>query len=276
MSNMIGRSIVAAAVFSLNIICLTPAYSQEELEYKKFKLDNASCDVGVKYKKAPQGLVLGVSAVATGKGSEFRKWGVSGIKLRIGSDRIKPDEDGKFYVTEESFFRVPGAVLFAVIGALGEYGGSNFNNTMSKIGVALGLGLIALQAKGEIAGERCIFNIPPDVAERIEEGKDNIEILIANDNLHVEHTIKIGIIRPAGDTESKYDFKGMTEDDILGRMDLLKSRIASLEQERSGYKYGEDPQFDVIGRKVETLETERALAYKAWFEKKNGRDGIQQ
>ena len=251
------------------------SFSQEEIEYKKFKFDEASCDVGVRYKSAPQGLTIGVSAIATGKGSEFRKWSVSSIKLRIGDKRVVPDNDGKFYVTEESFWRVPGAIVFAAIGAFGEYGGGNFNNNLSKVAVGLGLGLIALQAKGEISGERCIFYISSETAKEIEEGRDSIEINIKNDDFHIENSIKIGIVRPTGDTTKKYNFEKMDKDKILERMDSLKEKIVSLEQEQGAYKYGEDPEYDAIQKKIENCETERGLAYKAWFEKKNGPDNLQ-
>jgi hypothetical protein len=275
MSNIVIRAIVAAALILSSIIHSSPAFSEDQTEYKKFKLEDASCDVGVRYKNTPQGLMLGVSAIATGKGSEFRKWSVSNIKLRIGNNRIRPDMESNYYVTEESFFRVPGAVVIAAIGFFGEYGGSNFNNTMSKIGIGLGLGLIALCAKGEITGKRCLFNIPAEMAGRIEEGRDNIEITISNDDQHLEDTIKIGVIIPRSDAAKKYSFSNMSEEDILSSMDSLKSRIISLEQEQSGYKYGQDPEFDAINRKIEDLEAERAAAYEAWFEKKNGRDGLQ-
>jgi hypothetical protein len=259
----------------LNFSFPKQSFSQEEAEYKKFKLEDAYCDVGVRYKSTPQGLTVGVSAIATGKGAEFRKWSIYSIKLRIGNEKIWPDKDGKFYVTEESFWRVPGAIVFAAIGAFGEYGGSNLNNNLSKVGVALGLGFIALQAKGQISGERCIFYIPSDIVKKIEEGKDSIEIVIKNEGQHLEDYIKIGIIRPTGDIAKKYNFKNMSEDEIFKRMDSLKEKIVSLEQEQGAYKYGKDPEYDAIQKKIENFETERGLAYKAWFEKKNGPDSLQ-
>ncbi len=197
---------------------------------------------------------------------------MSEIKLRIGDERIRPDKEGKFYVTEESFFRVPGAVVFAAIGAFSDYGGSDFENGISKAGAAVGLGLIALQAKGEITGERCVFYIPAGLTDRIEEGRDNIEIVIENEDQHLKCTIKIGLIRPTGDTAERYNFEEMNEGEVLKRMNSLKAEISSSEQEQAAYKYGEDPQYDAIQRKIENLETERGLAYKAWFEKKHSRN----
>ncbi|MDP3790609.1 MAG: hypothetical protein Q8R38_01010 [Candidatus Omnitrophota bacterium] len=272
MSNTAIRLIITAALILATSIFTRPAFSQEETEYKKFKLEDASCDVGVRYKNTPQGLIVGICAIATGKGAEFRKWSVSEIKIRVGDKRLRPDKDGKSYVTEESLFRVPGAVIFAAIGAFGEYGGSNFNNNFSKVGMALGLGLIALQAKGEITGERCVFYIPKEVAEKIEEGKDNIEIVVENEGLHIKENIKIGLVIPTGDTVKKYNFDNMNEDELSNRMDIIRSEIVSLEERQSSYKYGQDPQYDAIQKKIEGLETERGLAYNAWFEKRHGRD----
>lgn len=249
-------------------------FSQEEIEYKKFKLEDASCDVGVRYKSTEKGLIVGVSAIATGKGSEFRKWDISDIKMRIGNDRLKPDEESKFYVSEESFFRIPGAVIFAAIGAFGEYGGSNLNNNLSKVGVALGLGLIALQAKGEITGRRAIFYIPGDIVTKIDEGKDMIEILLENENKHVKDEIKIGLIKPGVSVLRKYDFKDTGEEDLSKMTELLKKEIVLLEQEQSAYKYGVDPEYDSLQRKIENLEAQRGLAYNELLERRDGQSTL--
>lgn len=243
------------------------SFSHEEMEYKKFKFEESSCDVGVHYKSAKDRLSIGVSAIATGKGSEFRKWEVSGIKIDIDGRRFRPDEESNFYVTEESLFRVPGAIVFAAIGAFGEYGGGNLNNNLSKIGVGLGMGLIALQAKGEITGERCVFNIPADELNKIDEGRDYIEISIENKNLHLKESIKIAIIKPSGELSDRYNFSGMTRNDLSGLMDTLKDKIIVLTKEQADYKYGQDPEFDVIQKKIDRCETERGMAYKAWFER---------
>lgn len=244
-------------------------FSQEEIEYKKFKLEDASCDVGVSYKKMPQGILVGVSAIATGKGAEFRKWSVSGIKLNISGERLMPDKEGKFYVAEESFFRVPAAIVFVAIGALGEYSNNNFENAIGKIGVGLGLGLIALQAKGEITGERSLFRIPNELAGKIKEGTDTIEIAIENQGQHLKCQIRIGLIIPTGDTIAGFNFDKISSPELLKRVDTLKGKIVSLEAEQADYKYGQDPEYDNIQKKIEALETERGVAYKTWLEKQN-------
>ncbi|MFA5255908.1 MAG: hypothetical protein WC419_04335 [Candidatus Omnitrophota bacterium] len=255
----------------LVLLLASPAFSYEEIEYKKFKFEESSCDVGVHYKSAQKGLLIGVSAIATGKGAEFRKWKVSDIKISMDGRRFRPDKESNFYVTEESLFRVPGAIVFAAIGAFGEYGGSNLNNNLSKIGVGLGMGLIALQAKGEITGKRCLFNIPSDKLGNINEGADFIDILIENEDLHLKEQMKIAIIKPSGEPGGKYNFAGMTRDGLSELMDTLKDKITVLEKEQADYKYGEDPEFDVIQKKIEDCETERGMAYKAWFDRNTKR-----
>lgn len=275
MWNTTGRLAAAFAASAVIFFHSPNVFSQEDTEYRKFKLEDSSCDVGVHYKKGAKALTLGVSAIATGKGAEFRKWTVTDIRLRLGDKRIKPDEEGKIYVTEESLFRVPAAIAFAAIGAFGEYGGSNLNNNLSKIGVGVGLFFLALTAKGEISGERCLFYIPEDMADKIEEGKDDIEITIENEDQHLKNTIKIGLIKPSVDTIKKYNFSNMNKDELSKRMDSLKNQVVLLEEEQSAYKYGTDPQYDAIQRKIDLIETERGFVYRAWFEKKNGRDRIQ-
>jgi len=260
------NKILAAAI--LILFCASSAFSHEEVEYKKFKFVDSSCYVGVHYKSSQKGLLIGVSAIATGNGAEFRKWKVSDIKIDYDGRRCKPDKESKFYVTEESLFRVPGAIVFAAIGAFGEYGGSNLNNNLSKIGVGLGMGLIALQAKGEITGERCVFNIPPDELDKINEGRDCIEILIENEGLHLKESIKIAIIKPSGELSDRYNFANMTKAELSGLMGTLKNKIAVLEKEQADYKYGQDTEFDVIQKRIESCEAERGMAYKAWFERK--------
>ena len=253
------------------LLCLFggTVFSQEEIEYKKFKLEDSSCDVGVRYKNTPKGMIIGVGAIATGRGVEFRKWSVSSIKLNIGGKRFKPDKEEKFYVTEESFWRIPGAIVFAAIGILGDYSNNDFENAIGKAGVGLGLGLIALQASGEIGGVRCIFNIPPEAVSAIKEGQDAIEINIENEGLHLKDTIKIGLIMPKDEMLERYNYDKMSQEGLLGLVDSLKGQIAALEDEQTVYKYGRDPRYDDIQRKIEGLETERGMAYKAWFERKH-------
>lgn len=260
--------IKTAAILLACLLSAGVCFAWEEIDYKKFKLDDASCHVGAYYNRTAGGITLGVSAIATGKGSEFRKWEVSAIKLNIGGERYAPDEESKFYVSEESFFRVPGAIIFGVIGACANYSNNDFENAIGKVGVGLGLTLIALQAKGEITGLRAFFKLTPEVADKIEEGRDFIYVVIKNDNLHISNEIKIAILKPSGEGIARFNFDNMSAPELLGRVDKIKKDISGLEMEQSNYKYGQDPEYDLIQRKIEKLEAERGIAYKTWVEKK--------
>jgi len=258
-------------IFALILFFSSAAFSQEEIQYRRFKLEKASCDVGLLYRNTTGGMDIAVSAIATGKGAEFRKWTISDIKLNIGGERIRPDRSGKFYTTEESFFRIPAAILFAAIGTQIDVSGSGLEKGIAKAGMAIGLGLLVLQARGEIAGENCVFNLSKDRVDRIEEGADAIDIIIENTDMHFKDTVKIGIAKAPSPAEVKTDRSKLSQDELLKKVDTLEGEVRELEKEQGPYKYGSDPQYDVIQRKIETLQTERALAYKTWFERNRDR-----
>lgn len=263
----------AVVVFMLAVVAAftvtPPLHAQEESQYKKFRMENESTDAAVIYKVRPDGMDVAVSAVTMGKGAEFRKWEVTDIRLRIGGNAVKPDSYGRFYVTKESIFRYPAAVLFGVIGAFSTYGQSGLNAGITAAGMAIGLGLLASQAKGEITGMNASFKLPGELAGRIGDGAA-VEITTEDKNFHWKDLIRTGLMAPADVAragQARPDYSGMTKSAIFTRMDTMKSEIDKLEIEQSSYKYGEDPQYDDIQRKIESLETERGLAYRAWYEK---------
>lgn len=247
-------------------------FSQEELEYKRFRLERETCDVAVMYAPLPSGMDVAVSAIAFGKGSEFRKWTISEIRLNIERIRVKPNKAGKFYVTRESFFTIPAAVLFAAIGTQIDVGGSSLEKGIAKAGAAIGLGLLVLQAKGEIDGQQCVFNMDPALVDKISDGRDFIEITIENKDLHLKDTVKIGLVKKPQAILPGPDYNLMSREDLLKTVNDLKVEIKTLETEQGSYKYGSDPEYDSIQNKIEGLETKRGLAYKAWFEKKGSAD----
>ncbi|MBN1526217.1 MAG: hypothetical protein JW919_01345 [Candidatus Omnitrophica bacterium] len=259
---------VAATIIFTHLIAVT-AWADEEMQYRKVKVENAACELGILYKKTGEGMDIGVSAVATGRGAEFRKWKVTKIKLKIGSERIRPDVSGKFFVRQESFMRVPAAVLFAIIGATYQApdGTSKFDENLGRIGLALGLGLLVLQAKGDIPGERRIFRLGKETAGRIAYGKDAIEITIENPEKHQVRDIAVGITRPPAEAEAAPGYDKMTRDELGRLVDELGSKVAALERRQSDYKYGRDPQYDEIQSKIEGLRTEQGKVFKIWAEK---------
>ncbi|MCX5680484.1 MAG: hypothetical protein NTZ95_07600 [Candidatus Omnitrophica bacterium] len=263
---------IITAVLCISVTALTAipsAYSQEESQYKKFKMDDETASVAIMYKLKPDGMDVAVSAVATGKGAEFRKWEVTDIRLRIAGEAIKPDSYGRFYVTKESIFRYPAAVLFAVIGATINTEGSGLSQGITAVGAAIGLGLLATQAKGNIAGQNASFKLSGELAGKIGDG-DAVEITAEDKDLHLKDVIRTGLTPPSAVARTPpSDYSGMTRDDIFTKMNTMKSEIEELETRQSSYKYGENPEYDDIQKKIESLETERGLAYRTWYDKGN-------
>lgn len=249
----------------VDIICRR-AFSSEELQYKKFRFDDASCDIGIRYSQTKDGLLMGVSAIAYGKGAEFRKWNIADIKISVANDKIRPDRTGKFYVKKESIFRVPAAVVFAILGTQVDVGGTSLEKGIAKAGMAVGLGLLVLQAQGEITGQWGEFNINKDTQDKMTGGRDFIEITFGNDNTHQSHTIKTGIVRTeAADSENV--FGKMSKDGLQKFIDAQGREVAALEKAQESYEYGVDAKYDEIQQKIEKIQTERGIAYKAWFKK---------
>ena len=262
--------IILTLTMTLALAAVPTVYSQEESQYKKFKMDKEATDAAIMYKIRPDGMDVAVSAVTIGKGAEFRKWEVTDIRLRIAGEAVKPDSYGRFYVTKESIFRYPAAVLFAVIGATANVEGSALSQGVTHVGLAIGLGLLAATAKGNITGQNASFKLSGELAGKIGEG-DAVEITTEDKDLHWKDTIRTGLTPPSAVAQKpSSDYSGMTKNEIFTKMDTMKFEIESLEMKQASYKYGEDPEYDDIQKKIESLETERGLAYRKWYEKGGG------
>lgn len=260
---------IALAIYiSASVLFYSPAASaQEKIEYKRFKLEKVTCDTAISYKATLKGAEVGVSAIATGKGADFRKWNIADIKLHIDDERIPPDRTGNFYVREESFFRIPAAVLFAALGTQIDVGGSALEQGIAKAGMAIGLGLLVWQAKGDITGERAFFILDKDLAEKAFNGNGFSEIRVENEGAHLQETVRIGITRPVfrADTEKIYIL--MNKDDLSRLIDEMGTKVGELEKEQASYRYGTDPEYDKMQSRIEDLQTRRGIAYKVWYEK---------
>lgn len=260
---------MAALILTAASVAASPVYSQEESQYKKFKMDHETTDAAIIYRDLPEGLEVSVSAVTTGKGSEFRRWEVTDIRLRIGGEAIRPGSYGRFYVTKESLFRYPAAVLFAVIGATVNASGSKLSKGVTRTGAAIALGLLATQAKGEITGMNASFKLSKELADKITESAA-VEITTENKGNHWKDVIRTGLSRPGtASAAQRADYSSMLAPQIMDRLDSMKSEVNELEARQASYKYGEDPEYDDIQQKIESLETERAFAYRAWYEREN-------
>lgn len=248
-------------------IASTGAFAAEELQYKNFKFDDVTCDVGILYKTTPGGMTIVVSAIPFGKGAEFRKWKISDIRLNVGGRKIRPNQTGRFYTTKENFWKVPSAVLFVVIAAQMPASGSALAKGITRTGAAIGLGLLVLAAKGEITGEKSTFDLDSSVADRIIDGEDAIEITVQHPDLHITRLVKVGIVKTPADPSACRECAAMTRSELLAMLDRLEARLKELEREQGAFRYGVDPRYDTIQRDIEAIQTRRGIAYKTYLEK---------
>ncbi len=256
---------------ALAAACISPlcAQTSEELQYKRVKLDDVTCDVGVAYRKTPQGLDIAVSAIALGKFEDFRRWRIEKIKLRIGDVRIRPDNCQTFFVRKASFWKYPAAVLWAVIGS--QYSGLNdygtFAEGIGKIGMAVGLGILTLQAKGDIPGQRCIFHLRGDVANSINYGRDSVRIEIWNNDTNQTEDIAAALERPVRPQNDSDNYKNMTKPQLSSKLEEISERISGLEAELESCKSSPGKQCGDIQSTIDMARSEQAMAYKALSEK---------
>lgn len=252
------------------------ALASEEIQYKSFKLEQVSCEVGLLYKNTPGGMQIIVSAIPYGRGAEFRKWKIADVRIvmgGLGGTRIKPKQTTKFFVTKENFWKYPSAVLFAVIGAQVPASGSGLEKGITRTGAAIGLGILTLSAQGDIAGEKCVFDIDSSVADRIVDGTDTIEITVENPDIHKREVIKIGLARGVPRAAVCDECRKMSQDELIAMVNNLEARLKELEAEQGAFKYGTDPQYDKIQRDIESIQTKRGIAYQMWLERGSGPQG---
>jgi len=189
----VKKLIIFLVIFTLFIVAQSSAQEQEGIEYKTVTVRKTDCDIGILYRRTPEGMEIQVAAMAIGQGADFRKWEVTDIKLDIDGNIIRPVEFNKFYGRKESVFRVPAAVIFAAIGLMYEqyayeYSGSGVRRveqgavarTIDKVGMAAGLGLLASQAKGDITGLKSTFKLDNAMADKIDGKNDIVKLIVEN------------------------------------------------------------------------------------------------
>jgi hypothetical protein len=264
------------SIVALVLLFASFASAQDNIRYRRIELDDASCDVGILYTARPGGVDIAVSAIATGRGAEFRKWEVTDIRLRIAGGKLRPSAEGKFFVNKESFFRVPSAVVFAVLGSQIPAYGSGLNKGITRTGAAIGLGVLAFTAKGDIAGQKCVFDIDDKLAGAIDPATDAVEITIADNGIHRRHTVEVRLDRPSEPSAAAPDFGAMNQDELRNTINALAMEAGILRKEQSACKRGADPRYDELQRKIDDIEARRGLAYKLWYDREGaaaGRDG---
>lgn len=188
--------------------------AQQGIQYKNVTMDDVSCNAGILYKPMPDGTMdIEVSALATGKGIDFRRWNVAGIKLNVDGERIWPQRTDSYGVTKESASRDAAVVVFAAFGSQyeryadqAESGevcpvtgqkkeapqrkGGEVERAIDKAGMSAGLGLLASQAKGQITGKKSTFKLNGEQLKNIDE-KDVIEISLEHENGRDRKQVKI-------------------------------------------------------------------------------------
>jgi len=173
------------------------------IEYQNIKRGKLTCDVGVLGKDMPENQVeLTVVVVAVGKGTDYRKWVTTDIKLDIDGNLFRSGELQKFYGQQKSLFRLPAAFVFGAIGSQYEMYGDSCESGQTcpvtgqptvqqpergpiargidKAGMAAGLSLLTLQAKGEITGVKAKFRIQDEVVKKAEGKKSIVKLVVEN------------------------------------------------------------------------------------------------
>jgi len=185
----------------------------EEVQYKKVEGDRMAVDTAVAYKPTPAGMDVTTASVATGRGSDFRKWNIDKVRLELDGETIKPQKEENFYIEKESYYRGAAAAAFAAIGSqYSRYAdeaqsgevcpvtgqkkeSSEQKNTIrdgiDRTGMAAGMGLLASQARGSISAKKSIFKLNEAQADKVLAGKCAVETTAKNEDAHQEQTFKI-------------------------------------------------------------------------------------
>jgi len=201
----VKKLITFLVIFGIVMVMRSSAQEQEGIEYKTVTVRKTDCDIGILYRRTPEGMEIQVAGMAIGQGADFRKWEVTDIKLDIDGNVIRPVETNKFYGVKESVFRWPAAVIFAAIGLMYEqyayeYSGNGVclvsaeqgavATTIDKVGMAAGLGLLVSQAKGEITGLKCTFKLDNAMADKIDGKGDIVKLIVENREQQEKERIK--------------------------------------------------------------------------------------
>lgn len=193
--------------------------TSEWLQYKSTGEKDFELNAGIRYERKPDGTVdIDVASMASGKGADFRRWEVVDIKLDVKGSAVRPKTHRKIYGSQESLFRAPAALVFAAIGAAyGIYGkecsssGSTcavssgdhrgaVAKTIDTAGMAIGLGLLASQAKGEITGQKASFTLTNEEAKELK----GIKITVEHKTTNKKTKVTVPIENIPGDILGEY------------------------------------------------------------------------
>ncbi len=279
------------SIVTLIIVFFTAtAFAQDGIQYKSIKKGKTNCDVGILYKPTPEGMDIEVSAIATGKGIDFRLWEVTAVKLKLEGDILRPVKTEKFYFAKSSFFQGAAPLLFAAIGAqYTQYGTQaqsgevcpvtgeptttqvergSVAKAIDKTGMSAGLGLLASQAAGEIDGLKCTFNLDQSLATKIGDGKGAVKIDLKHRDKHEKKTINIDLAKLyVTKVDFPFDYNQMSQDDLLNLVNIFEDDIKAFEQYQKSFRYS-DPEYAKTQDKIKQIRDARDKAYKKWSERK--------
>lgn len=186
-----------------------PGKPTDTIQYKQIKVNDVTSDTGVLIKDTAGGTEVGISSLPTGKGSNFRKWKVDKIALDLDGERLKPVKCDNFYVAKESIFKGAATAVFAALGA--QYTGKaesgevcpvtgerkagsdvkegGVSEGINRAGMAAGLGLLASQAKGQITGSKCTFELNKEQSKKLRDKKGEVKIDLVNEDANLKETV---------------------------------------------------------------------------------------
>ena len=215
------------------------------MEYKQFRFEDISCDAATEYTLAEGELKAVVSAVAYGSAPDIKDWVVKDITLIAGGKKIMPDKSDKFFVSEDTVRRFPAAAVFMAIA--------------SDAGATL-------RADGDLSGLKGVFKFSWGVGDKIDAPGDCVEIKVENSRLKTNRTLKIAI-RKVEPAPARFDYFAMRPDEIRQVAEMLDAQLATLVRNLKNFKQGADGEYEEIQNSIESLESERALAYMALLSK---------
>ena len=186
----------------------------ETIQYKQVKVNDVTSDTGVLIKDTPTGSRVDISSLPTGKGANFRKWEVDKIALDFDGERVRPVKCDNFYVVKESALKGPATAVFVALGS--QYKGyadkagsgevcpitgekkagsdveeNKLSEGINRAGIAAGLGLIVSQARGQITGKKCAFELNKEQSQKLKDKKGKAKINLINEDDNLQETIDL-------------------------------------------------------------------------------------
>ncbi len=159
-----------------------------QLLYDSVTKEDVTANTAMVLRKEGAQILLEVSALATGKGTQFRTWVPDKIILLLGKDRLKSSTLVPYYLEKESVVTNLAPALFAIIGAQYAAGARKAEaakgtpcsqsgeseapgqergkvaRAIDQAAMAGGMTLLAKQAKGQMEGRKATFDVTTELS----------------------------------------------------------------------------------------------------------------